>query len=78
MGNTQQIETGVDTGDLDLGLVEGPYHLTSLKSTFWREDELGVIAGPDHAWSHEKKISNKDLERAPWIMRKRIRYKGSL
>jgi DNA-binding transcriptional LysR family regulator len=71
VGNTQQVETGVDTGDLDLGLVEGPYHLTSLTSTFWREDELVVIAGCNHAWSHEEKISNQDLANAPWIMREK-------
>jgi DNA-binding transcriptional LysR family regulator len=71
VGNTQQIETGVDDGNLDLGLVEGPYHLTSLRSTFWREDELVVIAGRNHSWSHKKKVSNKSLANAPWIMREK-------
>jgi DNA-binding transcriptional LysR family regulator len=71
VGNTQQIETAVDNGELDLGLVEGPYHLPSLVSTFWREDELVVIAGPEHRWSQDRTASAEWLGRAPWIMREK-------
>jgi DNA-binding transcriptional LysR family regulator len=71
VGNTQQIETAVDSGDLDLGLVEGPFHLASLTSTFWREDELVVIAGKDHPWSQKQTASADMLANAPWIMRER-------
>jgi DNA-binding transcriptional LysR family regulator len=69
VGNTHQVETAVNNGDLDLGLVEGPYHLKSLTSTFWREDELVVIAGRDHPWARERTVSAEMLANAPWIMR---------
>lgn len=73
VGNTQQIETAVEEGGLDLGLIEGPCHLGSLSSTFWRQDELVVIVGRSHPWCSERKVSVDMLASAPWI----IREKGS-
>jgi DNA-binding transcriptional LysR family regulator len=71
VGNTQQIETAVYSGELDLGLVEGPFHLSSLTSTFWREDELVVIADRKHPWSKERRLSGEMLVGVPWIMREK-------
>jgi DNA-binding transcriptional LysR family regulator len=71
VGNTQQVETAVYSGELDVGLVEGPYHLAQLKSAFWREDELVVIAGQKHSWSEQKTATAEMLTTAPWIMRER-------
>ena len=45
VGNTRQIETAVEDGEYDLGLIEGPSHNSSLVSAPWRDDELVVIAG---------------------------------
>jgi DNA-binding transcriptional LysR family regulator len=71
VGNTQQIETAVEEGELDLGLIEGPCHLASLSSAFWRQDELVVIVGPRHPWSPEKVASLDMLARAMWVMREK-------
>lgn len=71
VGNTQQIETAVDNGELDLGLVEGPFHLSSLQSVVWREDELVVIAGREHPWSRDRVASLEMLANASWIMREK-------
>ncbi len=71
IGNTGQIEQAVETGDLDLGVIEGPSHAGSLCSTFWRDDALVVIAGKEHPWARQKKISDAMLEKAPWIMREK-------
>jgi DNA-binding transcriptional LysR family regulator len=71
VGNTQQIETAVHRGELDIGLVEGPYHVAQLQSTFWREDELVVIADRKHPWSKKGKANAEMLAKAPWIMRER-------
>ena len=71
VGNTQQIETAVEDGELDLGLIEGPCHLASLSSVFWRQDELVVIVGPHHPWSPEKAASLEMLARAMWVMREK-------
>ncbi len=71
VGNTQQIETAVENGELDLGLIEGPRHLASLESSVWREDELVVIVGQKHPWSRKRVASAKMLLNAPWIMREK-------
>lgn len=71
VGNAQQIESAVETGELDLGLIEGLPHIGSLNATPWRHDELVVIAGKGHAWTHSRKASPDMLRDAPWIMREK-------
>jgi DNA-binding transcriptional LysR family regulator len=71
VGNTQQIETAVENGELDLGLIEGPCHLASLNASPWRQDELVVIVGKEHPWSKRRSASAKGLADAPWIMREK-------
>ncbi len=71
VGNTGQIEHEVETGALDLGIIEGPTHTGSLHSTLWRSDELVVIVEKTHPWAQQKKVSNSLLEQAPWIMREK-------
>jgi DNA-binding transcriptional LysR family regulator len=71
VGNTRQIETAVENGEYDLGLIEGPSHNSSLGSAPWRDDELVVIAGKGHPWAVEKIASMGMMESAPWIMREK-------
>ena len=71
VGNTQQIATAVENGELDLGLIEGPCHLASLNASSWRQDELVVIVGKEHPWSGERFASVEMLTEAPWIMREK-------
>ncbi len=71
VGNAQQIENALENGELDLGLIEGIPHISSLNTTPWKNDELVVIVGREHEWAHEKKASRKMLQNAPWIMREK-------
>lgn len=71
VGNTLQIETAVECGECDLGLIEGPSHLGSLTETPWRDDELVVVVGRDHPLAEIGKISSGILANAPWIMREK-------
>lgn len=71
VGNAQQIETAVENGDLDLGLIEGLSHSNFLIATPWKHDELVVIVGKEHEWANEKKASLKMLKNAAWIMREK-------
>jgi DNA-binding transcriptional LysR family regulator len=71
VGNTEQIESLVESGQLDLGLIEGPPHLTSLDASSWMEDELMVIVGKEHPWASEGFASAEMLSRASWIMREK-------
>lgn len=71
VGNTSQIEQAVESGALDLGIIEGPSHAGSLHATVWRGDELVVIVGKGHPWTMQKKASRAMLEQAQWIMREK-------
>ncbi|MRR18163.1 MAG: LysR family transcriptional regulator [Deltaproteobacteria bacterium] len=71
VGNTSQIEHEVETGALDLGIIEGPSHAGSLRAMPWRDDELVVIAGKGHPWSKRKKAGKAMIEQAEWIMREK-------
>jgi DNA-binding transcriptional LysR family regulator len=71
VGNTSQIENAVASGELDLGIIEGPSHVASLHTTPWRGDELVVIVGKGHPWEKQKKASPTMLEQAQWIMREK-------
>lgn len=73
VGNTQQIETALEKGDLELGLIEGPSHAAILEVLPWRDDELVVIVGIKHPWAQNKSIDRQMLKDADWI----IREKGS-
>lgn len=73
VGNTGQIEQALEAGALDLGIVEGPFHIASLQAITWRSDELVVIVGQDHPWAVQKAASKKVLSNAQWI----VREKGS-
>jgi len=73
VGNTVQIEQALENGNLDMGIIEGPSHVRSLETAVWRDDELVVIAGRNHAWAGPRKASKSMLAGAPWI----VREKGS-
>lgn len=71
VGNSQQTEAAVASGELDVGLIEGPSHLPSLTRLPWREDELVVIVGKGHPWGQRGEVSMAELAGAPWIMREK-------
>jgi len=69
VSNSRQIEIAVESGDYDLGLIEGPSHNSSLQTTFWRDDELVIVANINHPWAQERTVSLDKIERGAWIMR---------
>lgn len=71
VANTRQIAEAMESGELDVGLVEGPHHSTSLESALWRDDELVVVVGRGHPWEKAEVVDGNMLATAPWIMRER-------
>ncbi len=69
VGNSQQVEHAVGSGELDVGLIEGPPHAASLLSSPWKGDELVVVVGKGHPWGTRRRASARMLEEASWIMR---------
>ena len=72
IANTTDIATKVANFEVDIGLIEGPCHRPDLAVTPWLEDELVLVASPNHAIVKEskgKRISAARLERTNWLLR---------
>ncbi|MEM6160836.1 DNA-binding transcriptional regulator YeiE [Erwinia sp. P6884] len=68
VGNSQDVINAVADFRVDIGLIEGPCHMTNLISEPWLEDELVVFAAPGSAL-FDQPVTLKTLAGAPWILR---------
>lgn len=69
VGNTAEIVRKVANFELDLGLIEGELQHPELEITPWRTDELVVFCAPGHPLAGRKRLSDKDLLGATWVLR---------
>lgn len=67
--NTEQVVHQMQTGALDLGLVEGPVPGPEFIEEPFLEDEILFIAPPGHPWQAVSAISLDDLRTEPLILR---------
>ncbi|RWR02674.1 transcriptional regulator [[Pantoea] beijingensis] len=68
VGNSQDVVNAVADFRVDIGLIEGPCHMTELISEPWLEDELVVFAAPDAAILQQP-VTLESLSQAQWILR---------
>ncbi|MCX8956519.1 DNA-binding transcriptional regulator YeiE [Erwinia psidii] len=68
VGNSQDVINAVADFRADIGLIEGPCHMSDLISESWLEDELVVFAAPDAPVLHGP-VTLESLASAPWILR---------
>lgn len=73
IGNTEQVADAVETGTVELGLVEGVVERGLLTSDIFAMDEMVIVVGPDHPWACGDRIVPSNLAESPWV----IREKGS-
>jgi DNA-binding transcriptional LysR family regulator len=69
IGNTQQIVAHLHEHRLDVAYVEGPVADASVERAPWHEDELVVIAAPEHPLAWRQPLSAGDLSGAPFVLR---------
>lgn len=69
VANTRAITQQVLNYEIDLGLIEGELNHPDLEVIRWCDDELVVFCAPDHPWAKRKKLTDKDLLEAHWIVR---------
>ncbi|TXF11277.1 LysR family transcriptional regulator [Pelomicrobium methylotrophicum] len=69
VGNSEMIENQVADHMLDLGLIESPPHLPSLKNEILCEDELVMICAPDHPLAQASSVVPKQLAQLPYVSR---------
>jgi DNA-binding transcriptional LysR family regulator len=72
IGNTREVVTAVREFAADLGLIEGPCHAPDIIVVPWLEDELVIVASPDHPLAKAAKrarLTAKQLSQAHWLLR---------
>ncbi len=67
--NTAAIARRIANFELDLGMIEGELTHPDLEVIPWQDDELVVFCAPSHPYARRKKISDKELLAATWIVR---------
>jgi DNA-binding transcriptional LysR family regulator len=69
VGNTKRVVELLNSGTIDLGLVEGDVVRQKMIVKKLISDELLVIVPPHHPWAKRKEISTSDLTKEPFIFR---------
>ena len=72
IGNTRDVVTAVREFATDLGLIEGPCHASDVSVVPWLEDELVIVASPDHPLAkaaRRGKLTARQLAQAHWLLR---------
>ncbi|WP_374546895.1 LysR family transcriptional regulator [Rhodoblastus sp.] len=67
--NTDGVARRIHDGAADIGLVEGAVDDPFLTSRPFAEDELVLVAPPDHPWAREPGRQPDDPRRGPWVLR---------
>ncbi len=74
IGNTQEVVRAVSDFKVDAGVIEGPSRIPGLNLRHWRDDELVIVAAPDHGLSKQQsqspdRIPLASLKVANWLFR---------
>jgi DNA-binding transcriptional LysR family regulator len=69
VGNTKRVVELLNSGNIDLGLVEGDVVRQKIVVKKLISDELLVIVSPNHSWAKKKEVSISDLVKEPFIFR---------
>ncbi|MFD9901135.1 LysR family transcriptional regulator [Mesorhizobium sp. NPDC059025] len=69
MGNTETVAAQVRDGEANLGFVEGEVDEPTLAVTTVADDEMVLLAPPDHPWSRLGEDARPSLASTSWILR---------
>ncbi|WP_261815846.1 LysR substrate-binding domain-containing protein [Vibrio gallicus] len=67
--NTENVIDSLLNYDCDLGIIEGKNSDGRLQTEHWLDDNLVVIASPNHPFAHYKQVTLAQLEQAKWVLR---------
>lgn len=69
VGNTKRVMELLNSGNIDLGLVEGDVAKQKMIVKKLISDELLLIVSPGHPWAKRKEVSISELAKEPFIIR---------
>lgn len=67
--NTENVIEALLNYDCDLGIIESKNSDSRLQTEHWLDDDLVVIASPNHPFAHYKQVTLAQLEQAKWVLR---------
>lgn len=70
IANSEEIARALLRFDLDAGFIEGTNYHSELQAIPWQEDQLAIIAAPNHPLCHTQPTPEK-LAEVDWILRER-------
>jgi DNA-binding transcriptional LysR family regulator len=68
-GSTHDVLQALTMRQIGVALIEGPAHRPDLKIEAFGEDELTLVAGPDHRWAKKSLLRAEDLIQEPILLR---------
>ena len=71
LGNTDEVAQAVNSGEAEIGFIEGAIRFDDLILKEVHNDQLIVVVGRDHAWRHKRRVTNDDVLAARWVLRER-------
>ncbi|PKL51392.1 MAG: LysR family transcriptional regulator, partial [Nitrospira bacterium HGW-Nitrospira-1] len=69
VGNTKRIVELLNSGNIDLGLVEGEVTRQKMQVDKLITDELLLVVPAHHPWARKKEVSISELTKEPFILR---------
>jgi DNA-binding transcriptional LysR family regulator len=69
VGNSKRVIELLNSGNIDIGLLEGDVSKQKMPVKKMLSDELLLIVAPNHPWSKKKEVSISDLVKEPFLFR---------
>ncbi len=69
IGNTAQVAAAVESGEAELGFVEGAVESAHCASTVVARDQLILVVSPGHPWSRRPALKPASLPESQWVLR---------
>ncbi|MCM2292507.1 LysR family transcriptional regulator [Allorhizobium sp. BGMRC 0089] len=69
IGNTEAVADAVQSGRVELGVVEGTVGRPNLSSRIIATDQMIIVVSPAHPWAEGKKLAHADFAKATWVLR---------
>lgn len=69
VGNTHKVLDAIRNFDADVGLIEGSCTLDEFRVEHWLDDELLIVAGPEHPLARPGAATREALQQADWVVR---------
>jgi DNA-binding transcriptional LysR family regulator len=69
VGNSKKVIELLNSGNIDIGLLEGDVSKQKMPVKKLFSDELLLITAPNHPWSKKKEVSVSDIAKEPFLLR---------